>query len=412
MTRKRNKLEISGQFLHCPLFLSIDTYEGCTFGCRYCFANPQYNRQNRGNTRRESIRPALLTTWERVLSGQSIGNPMIEYLVTKKHPVQLGAKADPFPRGLERKVQNTRKFLELCNKVSYPIYISTKNTGELPVDLLAEGNYVLGVSLASHKGEDIKLLETNTSDSQGRINQIPSGVFKKIVVRWQPFIPQLFRSKNGRELIDWSEIDRFLDLISDIADGVSISFLGWDSTGVRELLHIIGSEDLEDLDAVEVLTYIREQTHLRGLEFYTANYRALSDSPVCCGLKDDEFEISTRWVWAYLIKKLFDGEKEYLTVEDLKQAFPDELKDVIFDTMDVPLFSRWAHYCARKTTILEEYIKDFTYNRKMNPVNFFAGLYSKVVDGEFRIYFLDYRNPINNGLIPVSPSEGRAENES
>ena len=394
MARKRNKLQISGQFLHCPLFLSVDTYEGCTSGCRYCFANPQYDRQNRGTQRREDIRPALLSKWERVLSGQSIGNPMIEYLVNKKHPVQLGTKADPFPPGVERKVQNTRKFLELCNKVNYPVYISTKNTGDMPIDLLAEGNYVLGVSLASHKTEDIRMLEINTSNPQKRLNQIPSGVFKKIIVRWQPFIPQLFKSRNGGELIDWSEIDRFLDLISRVADGVSISFLGWGGKGVQELLRVIGPEDLDDLDAVELLTYIREQAHLRDLEFYTANYRALSDSPVCCGLRDDEFEISTKWVWAYLIKKLYTGEKEYLTVADLEEAFPEALKEAMFATMGVPLYSRWARYSAKKTTIPEEYIKNFTYNRKMNPANFFAGLYSKVVDGEFRIRFLDYRMPI------------------
>ena len=405
MTRKRNKLQISSQFLHCPLFLSIDTYEGCSNLCRYCFANPQYERQNRGTQRRESVRPALLTKWERVLSGQSIGNPMIEYLVSKKHPVQLGTKADPFPRGIEQKVQNTRKFIELCNRVNYPVYISTKNTGEMPIDLLAEGNYVLGVSLASHKAADIKMLETNTSSPQERLSQIPSGVFKKIIVRWQPFIPQLFRSKNGNEPIDRTEIDHFLDMIADVADGVSISFLGWGGKGVQELLRIIGPENLDDLDAIEVLTYIKEQAHLRGMEFYTANYKALSDSPVCCGLREDEFEISTKWVWAYLIKKLFTGEREYITTDDLKAAFPDAVKNVMFATMDVALFSRWARYSAKKTTILEEYIKDFTYNRKMNPANFFAGLYSKVVDGEFRIYFMDYRTQVNPDLLPISANQ-------
>lgn len=394
MTRMRNKLQISGQFLHCPLFLSIDTYEGCTFGCRYCFANPQYDRQNRGGRQREGIRPTLLTSWEKVLGGQSIGNPMIEYLVAKKHPIQLGTKADPFPRGIEQKVQNTRTFLQLCNRVNYPVYISTKNPGEMPVDLLAEGNYVLGVSLASHKVEDIIFLERNTSKPQDRLSQIPLGVFKKIVIRWQPFIPQLFKSNNRREPIDWKKIDDFLDMISGVADGVSISFLGWGGDGVQELLNVIGSDDLDDQDAVEVLTYIKEQAHLRGLEFYTSNYRALSDSPICCGLMEEEFEISTRWVWAYLIKKLFRGEKEYLTVEDLKDAFPDELKEVMFATMDVALFSRWARYSAKKTSILEEYIKNFTYDRTMNPANFFAGLYSMVVDGEFRIYFVDYTVPV------------------
>lgn len=387
-----NKLEISGQFLQCPLLLSIDTYEGCSNKCRYCFARSQYDRQNRGNRRRRSIRPTLITRWERVLSGDSIGNPMIEYLVSKKHPIQLGTKADPFPKGVEKEVQNTRKFLELCNKVNYPVYISTKNTEDMPVDLLAKGNYVLGVSLSSHKTNDIRMLEKNTSDPLVRLSQIPAGVFKKIIVRWQPFIPQLFRTREkSDEIINWTDIDDYLDKISGIADGVSISFLGGDYYKDKTLLEEIGSDDLSELDEVEILTYIREHAHLRGLEFYTANYRALSDSPICCGLRDNEFKTSTPWVWSTIISKLFNGEKTYLTAKDLAAVFPDALKDVMFATMKVALFSRWARYSAKKTTILEEYIKNFTFDRKMNPANFFAGLYSKVVDGEFRIYFKDYR---------------------
>ena len=396
MSRKKNKLEISGQFLQCPLFLSVDTYEGCSNECRYCFANLQHDRQYRGNHRRECIRPALITAWERVLNGESIRNPMIEYLVRKKHPIQLGTKAEPFPRGIEQEVQNTRKFLEMCNKVSYPVYISTKNTGNMPVDLLAKGNYVLGVSLSSHKTKDIRMLEKNTSDPMVRLSQIPAGVFKKIIVRWQPFIPQLFKPrKRVDEIINFSAVGRYLDKVSGIADGVSISFLNRSIVKDQALLEEIGHDDLGELDEVEILTCIREQAHLRGLEFYTANYRALSDSHICCGLRGDEFNMSTPWVWSCLIRKLFTGEKEYLTVKDLADAFPDALKEVMFATMDVALFSRWARYSAKKTTILKEYIKNFTFNRKMNPVNFFAGLYSKVVDGEFRVYFLDYRRMVS-----------------
>ena len=392
MARKRNKLEISGQFLQCPLLLSIDTYEGCSNGCRYCFADLQHDRQYRGKHRRQCIQPALLTAWERVLNGERIGNPMIEYLVSKKHPIQLGTKADPFPNGIEREVQNTRKFLELCNKVSYPVYINTKNTGNMPVDLLARGNYVLGVSLSSHRPKHIRTLEKHTSDPLVRLRKIPAGVFKKIIVRWQPFIPQLFKPRRrADELVNWSDIGTYLDKISGIADGVSISFLNRSVVKDPTLLEEIGPDDLGELDEVEILTCIREQAHLRGLEFYTANYRALSDSPICCGLRGDEFKISTPWVWSCLIRKLFTGKKRYLTVRDLVDAFPAALRDVMFATMDVALFSRWARYWAKKTTILEEYIKNFTLDRKMNPANFFAGLYSKVVDGEFRIYFMDYR---------------------
>ncbi len=393
MNQKRNKLLISGQYLQCPLLLSIDTYEGCSNECRYCFANLQYDRQIRGGQRRKCVRPALITNWERVLNGESIGNPMIEYLVSKKHPIQLGTKADPFPIGIEQEVRNTRKFLEVCNKAGYPVYISTKNTGDMPIDVLAKGNYVLGVSLSSHRTKDIKMLEKNTSAPMVRLRQIPSGVFKKIIVRWQPFIPQLFKPRRKvDEIINSSAVEHFLDKISDIADGVSVSFLNQYVVKDRVLLKEIGPDDLSELDEVEILNHIRKQAHLRGLEFYTANYRALSDSPICCGLKEDEFKMSTPWVWSCLIRKLFTGEKKYLTVKDLTKAFPKALKDVTFATTHIALFSRWARYSAKKTTILEEYIKNFTFNRRMNPVNFFAGLYSKVVNGQFRIYFKDYRN--------------------
>jgi hypothetical protein len=395
MSRRRNKLEISGQFLQCPLFLSIDTYEGCTFGCRYCFSNPQHDRQSRGTLQRKGVRPALLSSWEKVLNGETIGSPMIEYLVRERHPIQLGAKADPFPRGVEERMHNTRRFLQLCNREKYPVYITTKNTADLPVDLLADGEYVLGVSLVSHRPKDTRFLEDNTSLPRERLRRIPTGVFKKVVVRWQPFIPNLFmlRKRGGRRF-NLSAIDRFLDLVTEAADAVSISYLNWSGVREQEVFEFVGEDDLGDLDAVELFTYIREGAHARELEFYTSNYRALSDSPICCGLRGDEFKVSTRWVWAFLIWKLYSGEKEYLTVEDLREAFPDELKEALFCTLDVALFSRWARYSAKKTTILQEYVRNFTYDRRMNPANFYSGLYSQVVDGEYRIHFMDYRKMI------------------
>lgn len=195
-----NKLGISSQFLHCPLLISIDTYEGCLNECRYCFTRLQYRRQNKGKPRPEPIRPALLASWERVLNGESIRNPMIEYLVKKKHPVQLGTKADPFPKEVEKEQQNTRKFVELCNQFNYPIYITTKNPDvkDMPIDLLAKGNYVLGVSLASHKAEHIKMLERNTSKPSERIDQIPTGLFKKSLSSGIPLSRSCLEQMEGK----------------------------------------------------------------------------------------------------------------------------------------------------------------------------------------------------------------------
>jgi DNA repair photolyase len=396
MGRKDSKLEISRQFLQCPMFLSIDTYEGCENGCRYCFSpHLQDERHRAGRKREEPIRETLLSRWGRALNGESIGSPMIEYLVSKKHPIQCGTKADPFPRRCSHEMKNTRSFLHLCNDSKYPVYISTKNTDLMPLDLLADGEYVLAVSLASHREKDIRMLEASTIPPVRRIKQIPSGVFKKVVVRWQPFIPQLFKPRNS-ETISWSGVEGFLDLISEAADALSISFLSERIVSDTTLFADIGPDLLDEVEELEILTGIKELAHSRGLEFYTANYRAISDSPICCGLRGNEFDIATQWVWGFLIWKLFTGENEYLTVDDLIAAFPDDLKHVKFATMNVALSSRWARYSAKKNTILDEYIRTFTRDRKMNPVNYFAGLYSRVVDGEFRIYFQDYREVIGN----------------
>jgi hypothetical protein len=321
---------------------------------------------------------------------------MIEYLVSKKHPIQLGTKADPFPTGVEREWQNTRKFVELSNRFNYPVYINTKNPDvrDMPVDLLAEGNYVLGVSLASHNPSHINMLEKHTSNPLTRIRQIPEGVFKKIIIKWHPFIPQFIKSTiKGDGKINYQYIYGYLDEIAGFADAISMAFLIESQVEDQSLLEKIGANDFSELEEVYILSFIKEQANKRNLEFYTANYRALSNSPICCGLRGDEFKMSTPWVWGYLIWKLYTGEKQYLTEKDLINAFPEQLKDKTFSSTNIALFSRWARYNAKKMTILEEYIRNFTFDRKMNPANFFAGLYSKVVDGEFRIYFRDYREP-------------------
>lgn len=319
---------------------------------------------------------------------------MIEYLVSQRHPIQLGAKADSFPRRVEREERNTFKFLELCNESQYPVYINTKNTDpeDMPFDLLAQGNYTLGLSIASTRISDIRKLEKNTLNPKIRIKNIPAGVFKKIIIKWHPFIPQLFMSTKKRSVrLDWSKIQNYIDEVSEIADAIMVSFLNRALVSDQTLLNEIGPENLSEEDDVEILNFMKQYAHKLGMEFYTANYHALSDSPVCCGLREDEFKMSAYWVWNYLIWPLFLGEKLYITQQDLIKAFPEALKNEKFASLDVPLYSRWAKYSANKNTILDEYIKNFTTDRRMNPVNFFAGLYSRMVNDEFRLYFKDYR---------------------
>lgn len=179
---------ITSQFKFCGNPFRIDTYKGCTFGCKYCFAN-----NLRGNIN-DKILPSNIEMITKMFSDAFNGTDKLNLtieMLKAKIPLHLGGLADPFqPAEFENKI--TYKLLQLSNKYKYPIIISTKS-GMLPssyLEILDPTIHAFQISLISKNLEYIRKFEVNSPEPENRISLIKQLKTRGFWVglRVQPFI--------------------------------------------------------------------------------------------------------------------------------------------------------------------------------------------------------------------------------
>jgi len=115
-------------FLIFPHRLTANAYVGCLHDCAYCYT--------KCSCRRDEVRVKV--------NAPEILKKELEKRIAKgkpKEPVCFGSISDPY-QAIERKYQITRKMLEVCDELSYPVFIVTKS------DLVARDTDVLS-SLAT-----------------------------------------------------------------------------------------------------------------------------------------------------------------------------------------------------------------------------------------------------------------------
>ncbi len=178
---------LTQQFRFCGNAFRADTYQGCDFGCRYCFANYRgaigvLRKNNDSN----SI-PANIDVFKKYMDDK--GSGLTQELINRKVPIHLGGMSDPFQR-LELKERSTLKFLKIFKE--YPVSISTK-TAKLTNEyweVLNPKYHVFQISLFSDNEETIRKFELNTPTAKERIDFIKelkkSGFW--VSVRIQPLI--------------------------------------------------------------------------------------------------------------------------------------------------------------------------------------------------------------------------------
>ncbi len=162
-------MALTQQFKMCGNPFRIDTYKGCDFGCKYCFAS------NRGGNYKFDMSVADFSIIENLFnkafeSDKGYKNINIEML-RKKVPLHLGGLSDPF-QNREWEYKLTYKLIELSNKYQYPILISTKNAN-LPQDywdILNPDIHAFQISLIGYSDEFIRKYELNTPLANERIN--------------------------------------------------------------------------------------------------------------------------------------------------------------------------------------------------------------------------------------------------
>ena len=60
-------LDVTGQLIHCQLPVRLDTYKGCSHGCKYCFATRCARNRHRDFEEIEPLNP--LASLEKFIAG-------------------------------------------------------------------------------------------------------------------------------------------------------------------------------------------------------------------------------------------------------------------------------------------------------------------------------------------------------
>lgn len=184
-----------------PFIYSLNPYQGCEHGCSYCFARPthEYWSLNAG------------VDFERKILYKPDAAKLLEALFRKKtykpSTISISGNTDCY-QPAERKLELTRKILEVCVKYKHPIGIITKNALLLrDLDLLQElqKDKLISVALSITTLDETlrQKLEPRTSSIANRLKamQVLSEHNIPVIGMMAPIIPGL----NSHEILKMAE---------------------------------------------------------------------------------------------------------------------------------------------------------------------------------------------------------------
>ena len=153
-----------------PFLYSVNPYQGCEHGCAYCYARPthQYWGYSAG------------VDFERIILVKKNAPELLEQFFLKRgyqaSTIQLSGNTDCY-QPLERKLEITRKILQLCLDYRHPVSIITKNALILrDLDILKQlaVKNLVNVSLSIPTiNEDLRrVLEPRTSSVKTKLKAL------------------------------------------------------------------------------------------------------------------------------------------------------------------------------------------------------------------------------------------------
>lgn len=161
-----NKVKSAG----VPFLYSMNPYQGCEHGCAYCYARPthQYWGYSAG------------VDFERIILVKKNAPELLEQHFKKRgykpSVISLSGNTDCY-QPMERKMEITRKLLQVCLDYRHPVSIITKNALVLrDVDLLkklAEKNLVsVSLSIPTINEDLRRVLEPRTSSVKTKLKAL------------------------------------------------------------------------------------------------------------------------------------------------------------------------------------------------------------------------------------------------
>lgn len=203
ITSKTPKL--TSQYAVCPIPYRLDTYTGCTYGCKYCFAR-DIIQHVRKIGKQEITSFSHLTGMNTESFKKWISNTLNNKGTTadriafrERIPVKIGGVADPFPI-IERTEKITYEVLKILDEIDYPVQVTTKNPAilaEYVDDFLQNDhkpNWAVSVTIITADEGFRKAIEENAPSIDSRFEAIKQLTSKGIpvLVKIQPvFYPYI-----------------------------------------------------------------------------------------------------------------------------------------------------------------------------------------------------------------------------
>lgn len=306
------------EIIDCALPMVLDTYNQCSYGCLYCFAQFQ---KSVGHAKRNYVGgrvgafnvPALIQLFSpNAPAGRDrhhFGIWQFGQYVRARKVVQWGGMSDPFCN-LERKHGVGLALMRHLHSIRYPVSFSTKGTWFLDDPRYAEllqGNdfWHFKVSIITQDAAKARAIERGVASPAARLRAIErlAGMLRgdgAVTLRLRPFIMGV--SNPGH-----------LQLIQDAANAgatsLSTEFLCVEQRclAAREKYtrmsahagfdlwryykeHSRGSGYLRLSAAIKrpIFLAMQEAAHRAGMRFYVsdAHHKELSDGGCCCGLPE------------------------------------------------------------------------------------------------------------------------------
>jgi len=336
----------------------------------------------------------------------SVKDKLLHQAIEKKIPIHWGGITDPFSP-FERKFGTSLKIARYLADIQYPYIVSTKGSIILEDEYkkaLGDGLNIIQISLISAEEEELKKIELGVS-AKDRLDAIEyyASIGKKVVVRFQPFIPHYSEkvyeklmqevSKRGAKAIttEFLKIPRFSTPVIKSSFQRLSRAVGYNIIAYYELKGDKTGSDIEikSKDKIATLLKFRDTARKYGLEFYCADnaFRHLGDSPICCGLAGNEkgFEGARTCTTSFALFKAM--KKEYITWEDVDQG-----DDPI---LNCPFKAGWLNQESVKTSAER---RDWSYrdllrkiwntpNHSANPTQFFENLMVAGKDDNGNIFY-------------------------
>ena len=271
----------------CDLPVRMDTYEGCSHGCKYCFAKKFVDiRKIKNGESPETLRKFIE-------GNRNSETKWCDWNI----PIHWGGMSDPF-QPVEKIRGISKECLKIFKETQYPFVVSTK--GKLVIEeeylnLLKDCNCVVQISMVCSK-YDVLEQGCPSFNERLKIVEILSKNVKRVIIRIQPYMHEVYE-----------DVFKNLELFKK-AGAYGVIVEGMKYSKKKEGLIKIGGDFVYPYEIIKNdFLNLKKEAHRLGLKIYAGEnrIRALGDSLTCCGIdRLEDFKQNT-----FNLNHILNGDK-------------------------------------------------------------------------------------------------------